>query len=48
MDWEADTKDVLEQLLRDDVTISISFVGGNQLSICAFACFCNVNVNVDL
>ena len=21
MDWEADTKDVLEQLLRDDVTI---------------------------
>jgi len=25
MDWEADTKDVLEQLLRDDVTIHINF-----------------------
>ena len=25
MDWEDDTKDVLEQLLRDDVTINIHF-----------------------
>ena len=39
MDWEADTKDVLEQLLHDDVTISISSVEGSQLSICVFACF---------
>ena len=23
MDWEADTKDVLEQLLRDDVTVLV-------------------------
>ena len=26
MEWEADTKDVLEQLLRDDVTVLITSV----------------------
>ena len=26
MDWEADTKDVLEQLLRDDVIFCINLV----------------------